>query len=239
MIPYWAMHFEKLVAENPLIALLLSFWAGVLASFTPCTYPVIPLTVAFLGHHISGSKGSSILVSFAYATGLATVYTALGVMAATTGIIFGSWAGNYVLYIAVGNVCLLAALVMLDVIQLPIPSFMTSLTSKSSVKASNILGAFTMGATSALIIGPCTTPVPGALLALAASGKNIMRATLFFLAFSYGLSFLVILAGLFGGVLAKLPKSGQWLLKIQRFFALIMIVVAEYFLIKAGRMVGH
>ena len=231
----WTLHFKKLVVDRPFLAVIASFWGGILASFTPCTYPLIPITVAFLGHQVSASKSRILFVSFMYATGLAIVYTALGVFASLTGRIFGSWAGSKILYIVVGNVCILAALIMFGVIPIRTPRFLHFLTSKSSkTNVGGVIGAFFMGATSALVIGPCTTPILGVLLSIAATGKSIVKTSLLFLSFSYGLALLVILAGVFTGLISVLPKAGKWLNFVQNLFALLMVGVGEYFLYKAG-----
>ncbi len=232
----WTLHFKNLITDQPLMAILASFWGGILASFTPCTYPVIPITVAFLGHQASANRPRLFLLSFMYATGLAVVYTALGIFASLTGKIFGSWAGNKILYIAVGNICILAALIMFGVLRIRTPRFVSSLGAKTNLKG--VTGSFFMGATSALIVGPCTTPILGVLLSIAATGKNLLHTSLLFLAFSYGLSMVVVLAGLFAGLLSAMPKAGKWLYFIQYFFAFAMIVIGEYFLYKAGSLSG-
>ncbi len=52
----WISHFEGITHNSPLLAIALSFAGGVLASFTPCTYPMMPITVAFIGGKANGSK---------------------------------------------------------------------------------------------------------------------------------------------------------------------------------------
>jgi len=67
------------------IAVLAAYIGGVLASFTPCVYPVIPITIAYIGARSSSSRTKGFLLSIVYVLGMATVYTALGGFAAMTG----------------------------------------------------------------------------------------------------------------------------------------------------------
>ncbi|SFM51956.1 cytochrome c biogenesis protein CcdA [Thermodesulforhabdus norvegica] len=228
----WIVEFREWMVGQSLLAFIAAFWGGVLASFTPCTYPVLPITVAYIGHQASRDKRRVLFYSALYATGLAVTYTTLGIVATLTGKLFGSWVGNRWLYLVVGNICILAALIMLEVFHVRPPSWLRNLgRSKNSWGG---LGAFSMGVTSALIIGPCTTPILGVLLSMAAAKQNLPWTISVFLAFSYGLAFIVVIAGIFAGLLTALPSSGPWLRFIQKALAMCMFAVGEYFIFKAG-----
>jgi len=68
--------------------------AGVLTSFTPCLYPIIPITVAYIGAKSAGSRSRGFLLSVFYVLGLSAVYSIFGLAAALTGRLFGSVASN-------------------------------------------------------------------------------------------------------------------------------------------------
>ena len=72
-----------------LLAYLAVYLGGVLVSFTPCVYPVIPITAAFIGAQGSGSRGRGFLLSLIYVLGMAVTYTLLGAIAALSGKLFG------------------------------------------------------------------------------------------------------------------------------------------------------
>ena len=97
------------------------FWAGVLVSFTPCVYPVLPITASFIGGiNTRGSRLMGFLISLLYVLGLAVTYCSLGVIAALTGKFFGQIQNHPLVFLFVGNVTLVFALVMLDIIPLPV-----------------------------------------------------------------------------------------------------------------------
>lgn len=228
-------HLETITLDAPWIGLVLSFIGGVLAGFTPCSYPMIPITVAFVGSRAQGSRLRGFVLSAIYVSGMALVYSALGLVAALTGRLFGSLTMNPWVYLAVGNLCLGFALIMLEVLPMPSPAFLTRMTVRQ-VPGRDAVTSLLVGGASALVIGPCTTPILGILLTLVATGKSLVWGALMLFSFAYGMGVLVIVVGTFTGLLASLPRSGPWMRRIQRFFAVIMIGAAEYFFVKAGEM---
>lgn len=218
----------------------LSYWAafagGVAISFTPCTYPVLPIVAGYVGSRGGGSRARSFFLSLAYVAGMAAVYAALGLLAALTGRVFGTVAASPAAKIVVANVCLLMGLSLLDVFTLRLPG----LSSRPSAgrPSGGAGGAFAAGAASGLVVGPCTAPVLGALLVYAGSRGNAAHGGLLLFAFAFGMGTLPILLGTFSGMLACLPRSGKWLDAVKKGFALILLLAGEYFLIEAGRLMG-
>ncbi len=226
--------FDVYLYGSPLVALLASFLAGVLTSFTPCVYPLIPITVGFIGAKGSSTKTRGFYLSLLYVLGLACVYAALGAFAALSGKLFGQISTNPWTYIFVGNLCLLFGLSMLDVFTLQI-QFLSAWQPQVR-KSGGGLSAFVFGGCSGLIAGPCTTPVLGALLAFVASRQNIALGILMLFVFALGMGSLLILVGTFTGVLSSLPRSGPWIVRVKKGFGFLMIIVGEIFLIKAGQL---
>ncbi|MFM8909261.1 MAG: cytochrome c biogenesis protein CcdA, partial [Gemmatimonadota bacterium] len=113
------------LSSSPLTALPIVFGAGVLTSLTPCIYPMIPITAAIVGGQSVGAaapKWRTVALTLAYVLGLATVYSALGLLAGLTGTMFGSVSTNPWLYFAMANLLVLAALSMLDVLPIRLPA---------------------------------------------------------------------------------------------------------------------
>lgn len=206
------------------------FFAGVAVSFTPCVYPVIPIVASIVGRaNIQGTRWSGFVLSCVYVLGVAVSYSALGLMAVLTGQFFGHLHDNPYLFFMVG-VCLFAfALIMLDMIPLPI----LNLGSKGNIRPKNIFGIFFAGLLSGFVVGPCTAPVLGSILLYVGTKKNLFHGVSLLFVFAYGVGFSLILAGTFSGFLARLPKPGPWLLSIKRIFAGILFVSAVFFLAKA------
>ncbi len=207
------------------------FLAGVVVSFTPCVYPVLPMTASFIaGMNTKGSALYGLLISLVYVLGMAITYSAFAVLAALSGKIFGQIQNNPVVYIILANIILFFALVMLDVIALP--TFGAK--AEKKIRPQNLLAVFLFGMSSGLVIGPCTAPLLATLLAYIATKQNVVRGISLVFVFAYGVGASLILVGTFSGILASLPKSGRWLIWIKRFCAIVLLGIAEYFLVKAG-----
>jgi cytochrome c-type biogenesis protein len=226
--------FEAYLRTGSPLAFAAAFLGGVLVSLTPCVYPILPVTVGFLGSRGGGSRRRTFLLSGAYAIGMALTYAALGMAAGLTGKVFGEVTAHPLSYLAMANVCLVLALSMFDVIRVPLPAFL-SRTGSAGGSADGIAGALVVGLFSGVIVGPCTAPVLGGLLLyVGASGNPLFGASLLF-TFAMGMGLPVVALGAFAGLLAALPKSGAWTTRIQRAFGVLLLLAAEYLLLEAGR----
>jgi len=92
------------------------------------------------------------------------------------------------------------------------------------------------GMASGFVIGPCTAPILGTLLLYVASKQNILHGVSLMFVFSYGVGASLILVGTFSGLVSNIPKSGVWLLRIKQFCGLILLIAAQFFLVKAGQL---
>mgnify|MGYP001769034565 CR=1 FL=1 len=223
--------FDSTLQTSLIASVVIAFLGGVLASLTPCVYPMIPITAGVIGHaNIGGSRRRGFVLSLIYVTGMALTYAALGIFAAATGRFFGAINSSPWTYLLVGNVILLFALGMLDVVQLP--TFAGRLTGQRL----GITGIFLAGISSALIAGPCTTPVLGTLLAYTATTRSLVVGGLLLFVFSLGMGALLLGVGTFSSFLAAIPRSGAWMVKIKKSMGLLMLLLAQYFFVKAGSM---
>lgn len=228
----FSTEFEQALAASPLLALALAYTGGLLASLTPCVYPMLPITAGIIGRaNVGGSKLRALGLSCIHVFGMASTYAALGVFAAAGGHIFGSLASNPWTLLIVGNIFALFALWMLDVF--PVPSLHGPALS-GLTKLGGYAGIFAAGIAAALVAGPCTTPVLGALLTYTAVAGNVAFGALLFFVFSLGLGTLLLAVGAFSGCLAALPRSGQWMLWVKKALGLLMLAAAEYCIFRAG-----
>jgi cytochrome c-type biogenesis protein len=225
----------SLYLENSLFsAFLAAYLGGLVISFTPCTYPLIPVTAGFIGAHASSSRFRGFILSLFYVGGLAFTYSLLGGAAALSGRLFGQMQTTPWTYFIMANLCLVMGLSMLDVftISLPVPQKMMIMTGQSNKKG--FLNSFLLGAVSGVVIGPCTAPALGVLLGYVAVKTNLLLGMTLLFVFAFGMGTLLIVVGTFAGIIAALPKSGPWMKKIKFAFGLILIGAAEYFLYTAG-----
>lgn len=233
------MDLAQRLTESPLSALPFLYLAGVLTSLTPCIYPMIPITAAIVGGaSADGTRppmARTLLLTLSYVVGLAMVYAGLGVLAGLTGTMFGTVSTNPWLYFAMANLLLLSALAMLDVIPIRLPAALANRVATAGT-GGRIGGAFVMGAMSGLVAAPCGAPVMAAVLTWVTRTGSGLLGFVYLLAFSFGMCTLLVLVGLSSGAVARLPRAGAWMLQVKRFFALVMLGVAEYYLIEMGKL---
>lgn len=230
----------ELLLTSPLLAYPVVFAGGVLTSLTPCLYPMIPITAAVVGGQHRAADGTTRtgaapwLLTAAYVIGLALAYAALGVLAGMTGQLFGAVSTNKWLLLAMANLLLVFALMMLDVLPVPVPQRL--LTRAATLDArGRVAGAFGMGAASGLVAAPCGAPVMAALLTWVATTKSALLGFSYLFTFSLGMSALLVVIGLAAGHAQRLPRAGAWMLRVKQLFALCMLGMAEYYLLQAGQ----
>ncbi|MFA4985659.1 MAG: cytochrome c biogenesis protein CcdA [Candidatus Brocadiia bacterium] len=234
LINYFGTLAQEAIGSRSALAFAIVFVAGFLVSLTPCVYPVIPITVGYIGGASGKSRMHGFYLSVSYVLGMAIVYTILGtVVNGVFKVLFGVWTNSVLLNLLVGNICLLFALSMLGLFDLKMPEFVTRRLPIGTSKG-GLMGAFMVGALSALILGPCTTPALGAILTLSATSASWFYAAALMFVFSLGLGVLFIVIGTFAGILASLPKSGAWLVAVKVGFGIMLLLTAQYFIFTAG-----
>ncbi len=222
---------QRLAASNMLLVVTICFISGILTSFTPCVYPMIPITISIFSR-AAKNKGnmdlSTFFLALIYVAGMSTTYSFMGLIAGITGSLFGSILQNpFVLF---GIIILFVALglAQLGVFSIALPSSVQ--TKLSSIGSSqNRLGIFIMGVISGLIISPCVGPVVAGILAFIFETSNALKGFLYFFSFSLGLGMLFLFLGAFSGLIKKLPKSGPWLKAVNLIIALFLFSGALYY----------
>jgi cytochrome c-type biogenesis protein len=237
-----------LLSAHPALALPLVFAGGVLTSLTPCVFPMIPITAALVGGQsvnmgeASGAimlrprRARPVLLTLTYVLGLAAVYALLGVFAGMTGTLFGAVSTNPWLYFGMANLLVLAALAMLDVIPIRLPQALLARASAAG-EAGRFSGALVMGAMSGLVAAPCSAPVMAAVLTWVSTTRSAALGFIYLFVFSIGMCTLLVVVGVSSGALMRLPRAGVWMVWVKWIFAVVMIAMAEYYLVKMGQLV--
>ena len=233
VITFALLHIEpaggltEALSGSPVLALAVMFGAGVLTSLTPCVYPMIPITSAVIAGTAKEDqpKSRTIGLTLTYAVGLAMLYATLGAIAGLSGQIFGTVSASPWAKLAIGNLLVIFALAMFDVIPVPVPR---KLLERAAQTEGGSYGAvFVMGAMSGVVAAPCGAPAFAVVLTwVAATGAGLMGFVYLFV-FSLGMTSLLVAVGLFSGTLAILPNSGVWMVWVKRVAGVIMIGVAE------------
>jgi len=240
MIPYLfaqlgttAALSESLTA-SPLLALATLFGAGLLTSLTPCVYPMIPITVSVISGTAKEdqSKWRTLSLTLTYVTGMALLYATLGLVAGLSGTLFGSISASPWALLAIGNLLLLFALVMFDVLPVPVPRGLMEWAGRQ--EGGSYGAVFLLGASSGVVAAPCGAPAFAVVLTWVAATQAGLMGFVYLFVFSMGMTALLVVVGLFSGALAALPSSGKWMVWMKRAAAVIMLGVAQYYFVKAG-----
>lgn len=229
-----ASGLDSSLQDQPLTAIALLFGAGVATSVTPCVYPMIPITSGILGGAgVAGrSRRRTFVMTLLYVAGLALVYSLLGVLAGLTGTLFGAVSSNPWVYFVMANFLLVSGLAMLDVFSVNSPGRVTAWAGR--IAGDSPGGVFLMGAASGLVAAPCGAPAFAAVLTYVAGTGSAVLGFLYLLVFSLGMTAVLVVVGLFSGAVAALPKAGRWTLWVKRGGGLLMLAMAEYYLVKMG-----
>jgi thiol:disulfide interchange protein DsbD len=208
---------------------LVVFLGGVLASFSPCVYPLIPVTIGVIGIDASRSRLAGFTLSAIYVTGIAFVYALLGLIAVLSGSLFGAISAHPLTRVIAGAVFIFFGLLLWDIFPLKTLQVSTGFSLKKKLPWE----IFILGLSSGLVISPCTSPILGSILIIVASRKNILYATTLLLTFAYGMGLILILAGTFSRILLGLSKSAAWTQKIKKLSGLILAGMGAYFILSA------
>jgi cytochrome c-type biogenesis protein len=224
--------------HHPLMALPILFGGGLLTSLTPCVYPMIPITVAVVGGTVTHGAESTphwrvVALTLAYAVGVAATYAGLGVLAGITGKVFGGVSTNPWGSGVLANLLVIFALMLLDVIPVPVPEWLVRRAATMRSRG-RLIGAAGMGAASGVVAAPCGAPVMATVLTWITTTRSAVLGFCYLLAFSLGMSALVIITGIAAGSLARLPRPGPWMVWIKRALAVLTLACAEYYLVHMG-----
>ncbi len=218
---------RRALETGSLTALIWIFIGGILLSFTPCVYPIIPITIAYIGATASGSRLKGLSLSLVFVLGLALVYSALGVAAAATGGVFGINTRNPYVVGFVTLVFLVMGVGMLGAFDISLPaSWQSRLSSK---RHSGYLGALFIGGATGLVAVPCVGPVLVALLSWVSSTGNLLAGFIYLFVFACGLGMLFVVIGTFTGAVATLPRAGGWMERVKQGFGVVLIAAAFFF----------
>ncbi|MBK7092163.1 MAG: thioredoxin family protein [bacterium] len=210
-----------------LIALGLAFVTGLLLSFSPCTYPMIPITVSiFAGQQRSLWRG--FVMSLFYVGSMAVVYGIMGLIVSLVGGVFGAWLASPAVVIGIAIVFVIFSLSMFGVYELQVPASLRNRLGRQS--GGGIGGAIVLGVVAALVVSPCVGPfVAGILLYIATAGSPVIGFLVLFV-FAIGLGTLYIIIGTFSSAISALPGSGGWMEQVKKFFGFVLLLMAIYFL---------
>ena len=218
----------RVFEQNHLIwALSIVFCLGVLLSLTPCMFPMFPiLTVLLAGQKQTASRWRGLGLAFAYVSGMALVYAAVGVIAARTGVALQNYLQSPWMLLVFSALLIVLALSMFDVFQIQMPERWQLWLQNKTQGKNGYWGAALMGAASALIASPCVTaPLVGLITYIAQTGR-VALGGLALVVLAYGMGVPLLLLG--AGLGQWLPKAGAWMTRVKMLIGVLMIGVAVW-----------
>lgn len=194
---------SKLVNNGTWLAPLISLFAGILTSFTPCSLSSVPLIIGYVGGTKENDTKKAFKLSLVFASGMAITFTILGALAALLGRIMqntGSW-----WYIILGIIMTLMALQTFEIFTFVKPTYL-----QSKNKKRGYIGALIAGILGGIFSSPCATPVLVALLAVVAESGSMLWGIFLLLIYAIGNSFLVIACGTSIGFVRKITQNEKY-----------------------------
>ena len=207
------------------------FLGGLLALFTPCVWPIIPLTVSFFLKK-NNSRGKGVTSAIVYGLSIVVIYVLLGVL---VSVLFGASALNALSTNAVVNLIFFAMLVVFAIsffgaFEITLPGSWGNKMDRASGGTTGLLSIFFMAFTLVIVSFSCTGPIIGTLLVEAASRGTQVGPAVGMLGFAVALALPFTLFALFPSWLKKLPKSGGWMNTVKVVLGFLELALSLKFL---------
>lgn len=219
------------IHSNPWLAVVAVFLGGMLTASNPCVLAMIPLMMSFVAGRREEVAGvlRAFIYSLVFVLGLSITFTALGMIAALAGMMYGDISGIWNWVIAV--VCLVMGLHLAGVLKFTIP-----MPFNVQPRTRGILGALILGLLFGLVSTPCAAPILVVLLAyLAGSGASVSYGGFLLLVYALGHSVLILVAGTSMGIVKKIIESKKATREIeilQRAAGVLIVLAGLYFAYK-------
>ncbi len=210
--------------------LLVAFGLGLAAVFTPCVFPMIPITISFFLNQGAGSRGEALKQALVFSFGIIFLFTALGfgLTAALGPFAVVQLAANPWVNLAISTIFFVFALSLLGAFEITLPSGLLTKLNAASDRG-GVAGTLLMGLTFSLTAFACVGPFVGTLLAASVQGGRL-QPVLGMLAFGSGLALPFFFLALFPGFLQRLPRSGAWMARVKVVMGFLVLAAMLYYL---------
>ncbi|MFZ7102908.1 MAG: cytochrome c biogenesis protein CcdA [Peptococcaceae bacterium] len=204
--------------------IFLALGIGIITSLNPCFLTMLPLIIGYIGGYGAEKRLKSFLLSLSFVGGLSLTFAALGIVAASLGLIFGRGFGFWS-YLT-GGIAILMGFHLLGLLNLKFPGFPSA-----APVLQGYGGAFILGLTFGFVASPCATPVLAVLLTFIASTGKPVYGGLALFAYGLGQGIPLIIIGTCTSLLKNLSGVKQWGNIIKQASGIILILFGIYLLI--------
>ncbi|NLT18137.1 MAG: Thiol:disulfide interchange protein DsbD precursor [Firmicutes bacterium ADurb.Bin080] len=203
MIDTWLAQLSNLLTQYIWLGPLISFAAGIIASFTPCCLSSLPLIIGYVGGY-SEDRKKAFFYSLMYAVGSIIVFTIMGIIAAFVGHLFLGIQMYW--YIFLGLLMVVMSLQSFGIIHI----FKHKCGPSPVGKKKGAIGALLVGMVSSVFASPCSTPVLIAIVAVVSTGQSIAMGAIMLLTYAIGHSILAVAAGTSVGWVKGLSRNPKF-----------------------------
>ncbi|MDE5416916.1 thioredoxin family protein [Labilibaculum sp. DW002] len=209
---------------------IFAFLGGLAAIFTPCVFPMIPMTVSYFMHSGGGNKAKGRMNAFFYGFSIIAIYTVVGtILAVVMGPDFANflsthWVPNILFFI----IFVVFAFSFFGMFEMTMPSWMVNKSVANEDKG-GFMGSFFMAFTLVLVSFSCTGPIVGTIL-VASAGGEVLMPIIGMLGFSLAFALPFTLFAIFPGWLNNMPKSGGWLNSVKVVLGFLELALGLKFL---------
>ncbi|MDZ7385278.1 MAG: thioredoxin family protein [candidate division KSB1 bacterium] len=219
---------QRLLSRGLPYAVVAFFVLGLALNLTPCVYPVLPITVSYFASRKEVSRSGAFAAALVYVVGIAIVFSALGLASGLAGRQWGFMFQSPWFVLVIALVILSMAASMFGAFEITVPSWLLTRVGQAR---EGLFGGFIMGLTVGFVIAPCAAGIIIGLVGLVAKLGMVGKGALLFFAMGLGLGLPYLVLATFSQLLARLPKSGMWMLWVRKLFGVLLIGVAIYFLL--------
>jgi thioredoxin:protein disulfide reductase len=219
------------LARGGWLAFLALFLSGLALNLTPCVYPMLGVTVSIFGARRAVPAPIVVLNAVVYVLGIAVLYSALGVIAALTGGMFGALLANIWVQAGIGVVLIVLSLSMFGLYELQPPHQLLSRVSQ--VSATSLAGTFLSGLFVGVFAAPCIGPAVVALLVVVGAKGDPWFGLRVFFTLSLGLGAPYLVLATFSNLLQRMPRSGEWMVWVKKVFGVILVTFGAFYMATA------
>lgn len=208
--------------------LLLVLLLGLGLNLTPCVYPLISVTLAYFGSQAKQDRGAVARLAAAYVLGITLTFSLVGVAAAFSGGIFGAALQKPPVLLFLASLMTLLALSSFGLYQMQPPAWLMQRLGGATRGAA---GALFMGSTMGIVAAPCVGPVVLGLIVFVGSQQSVALGLSLFFALGLGMGLPYLGLAMVAGSLKALPRSGDWLVWVERLFGFVLLGMALHFVL--------
>lgn len=212
--------------EFSLLILALCFLGGVVASLSPCGIGMLPVVVSYIGATPEQKVSKSAMQIIFFILGLSISLTAIGVIAALTGHVFGASGNKSYFVLILAALIMIFGLNLVGLLDINFPVLVKKFPQSS--KSNAIYYPLLLGMVFAFATTPCSTPILAGIMAAASLSTNIAYAALMLFVFSIGQGMIILVAGLFTSALKNISSFAKYSEILTKISGVILVIFSVF-----------